>query len=266
MRIISSFRDYYDNIQSLGYDPDLCYLRNGGKQQGHFFDSNLLYGQDYYEVKNGNVIFEFFIIGFCGEIHNGIKAMRTWHRPTNPKTITRFCYSIDDLDKFVNEDSKSKKLEDFYFKGKSRRRNYLRGNVFYRKNAEKYFSDTFLQTPYIMSPFFFTLSENKGELNGEKIKDYFFTYKVPVFAIYFGGEIRDRDQVLDLAPCLSDFGFQKVKDPYTAYQEIAQYVSGVIGIGNPETVEISDEDMKHKKGFDDWSFKRMPGEKKRKKK
>jgi len=46
---------------------------------------------------------------------------------------------------------------------------------------------------------------------------------------------------------------------YMAYQEIAMYISGVLGIGEPDTLEISDEDMRDEKGFFDMSFKKDAG-------
>lgn len=57
---------------------------------------------------------------------------------------------------------------------------------------------------------------------------------------------------------LKALGFAKALDPYTAYQELSMWVGGVLA--NPErpTAELSDEDKIAKRGFDEWSFRKMP--------
>ena len=56
-------------------------------------------------------------------------------------------------------------------------------------------------------------------------------------------------------PVLKDFQFFRAVSTYQAFQEISMYISGVIGVGEKNTVTISDKDMRDAKGFDDWSFK-----------
>lgn len=51
-------------------------------------------------------------------------------------------------------------------------------------------------------------------------------------------------------PLLKALGFQKVKDAFTAYQEIDSYVSGVLGVNPNPTVEISDIHRLEGHGFD----------------
>jgi hypothetical protein len=57
--------------------------------------------------------------------------------------------------------------------------------------------------------------------------------------------------------CLAAVAFQKIKDPYTAYQEVMQYISGVLGVDAvKEPWPISDELKAGSKGYDKWSFRR----------
>lgn len=56
-------------------------------------------------------------------------------------------------------------------------------------------------------------------------------------------------------PCLKDYRFQKIKDPFTAFQDISMYISGVLGCKEDNIVVISDTDMRDAKGFDNKSFK-----------
>lgn len=59
-------------------------------------------------------------------------------------------------------------------------------------------------------------------------------------------------------PWLKAIGFQKVKDAFTAYQEIDSYLSGVLGVDPNPTVQTSDKDRLVAHGFDNrTSFRNM---------
>lgn len=67
---------------------------------------------------------------------------------------------------------------------------------------------------------------------------------------------------LTVWPKLSDWGFQKVKSPYEAYQEISMYQFGVIGCTEKNTVDISDKDRYDMRGFDmKYGFRKRPKQK-----
>lgn len=58
---------------------------------------------------------------------------------------------------------------------------------------------------------------------------------------------------------LKNIGFAKVLDAFAAFQELSMFVGGVLSRPGPEMVEIKDEkSMVAKKGFDHWSFRKMP--------
>ncbi len=267
MRIISKFNDYYDGVQSIGYDPDLCYVRNNDDPiKGDFFDSNLLH----HEIQFGylgdypKIFFDFYIIGFCGEFYPLLKIKKEYIEP-NKKDEEYFCYNIEDVDKSVKK-IKYKKFSEFYFKnkktkGRRKRFPFLETSIFNKKNLKIFFSKEFRDDPYILnSRSFFNIKKNKKPKDFNYLKSLFFEHKVPIFIIYnvYSNKASNDGQYLKLNPCLKDYNFQKAKDPYTAYQEIAQYISGVIGVNTPETVDISDEDKLWEKGFDNWSFKKTP--------
>jgi hypothetical protein len=69
----------------------------------------------------------------------------------------------------------------------------------------------------------------------------------------------------ELNPRLADIHFFKVKDAFATYQEIDQYISGVIGNTEIDTVGISDKDLAKSKGFDCYSFKKEPTKNRKKK-
>jgi hypothetical protein len=60
-----------------------------------------------------------------------------------------------------------------------------------------------------------------------------------------------------LNPLLKSIGFQTQKDPFTVFQCIQSYISGVIGIPEKPMVKVSDKDLAAKRGHDGpYSFKK----------
>ena len=57
---------------------------------------------------------------------------------------------------------------------------------------------------------------------------------------------------------LGDYEFARVLDPYTAFQELAMWVGGILPGNENPMVSISDEDRASKHGMDKWSFRRPP--------
>ena len=56
-------------------------------------------------------------------------------------------------------------------------------------------------------------------------------------------------------PVLKDYNFQKVLDPFTAYQELDQWIGGVLG-QNPQPEEVADKYKIQQHGYDKWSFRK----------
>lgn len=94
------------------------------------------------------------------------------------------------------------------------------------------------------------------------LKPIFQDHKAPVFLI----QKNSRKVELVLNPCLKPFEFYRIKPSAQAFQEIFQYISGVLGVSTNPMASISDKKMAEKKGFDERSFKKDPGGKKRGKK
>lgn len=90
----------------------------------------------------------------------------------------------------------------------------------------------------------------------------FHEHQVPLFLIDNSKEKHDT-QVIHLNPNLKKLNFQTFKDTYTTYQDIFQYVSGVLNSRENYMVKITDKDKIAKHGFNEWSFRKLPGGKKR---
>ena len=77
-------------------------------------------------------------------------------------------------------------------------------------------------------------------------------FNSPIFVVYNSFE----ETNLVINPCLRDLQFQKVFEPYTTFQEIDMFLSGVMQSPEKNMINISDKDMRDKKGFNDKSFKK----------
>ena len=90
--------------------------------------------------------------------------------------------------------------------------------------------------------------------------DLFHKFQTPIIVFditdcYF----RDiKENALAINVNLSEYKFFRVKDAFTAFQELSQYIGGVIGVHPDPVGDIADKDMRDAKGFDEWSFKRRP--------
>lgn len=97
------------------------------------------------------------------------------------------------------------------------------------------------------------------------MENVFYDRKTPVFAFepllgrQYTWKKRDYESLV-LNPCLKSLEFYKVRDPYSLFQDIQGYISGVIGIDTKPTIEISDEDKAEAKGHGGkYSFRKPPG-------
>jgi len=85
-------------------------------------------------------------------------------------------------------------------------------------------------------------------------------YNIPIlqYSVIPFGTLRDNVR-LRINPCLRDLRFGKIIDPYTAFQEIQMYLSGVLTNNPDPPVKVSDRSKILGKGFDyKWSFRKRP--------
>jgi hypothetical protein len=57
---------------------------------------------------------------------------------------------------------------------------------------------------------------------------------------------------------LKDLQFQRMVDPYTAFQEISMFIGGVLGSPEKEVTELTEKDRIQQHGFNKWSFRKLP--------
>jgi len=242
MRIISPFKDYYDNIQAYGIEESLNFIREPKKhiQKLSFQikrDKDIIPLFWPYEHTNQNdyVKIEYIIIGFCGHWHLCVKITE------NKETQAKFLYSFEEYEAYRKQ-TKNLALIDHY--------NARWNSFFVFDNPEepigKKLKSTFNKVKYL------------NDIST------FQWYEAPIIIVTVD---RSKAQKTFTANgSLREYKFEKVKDPYTAYQEISMFVSGVLGHEEDHPSLMSDDVMRDKKGFDNWSFKTKPGTKKPRKK
>jgi hypothetical protein len=87
--------------------------------------------------------------------------------------------------------------------------------------------------------------------------DLFRKNKTPIF-VY---DTEKRDDVFIVNANLKDYEFYRVIDAFTAFTELQMFISGVLGTGEKEIIEVEDRYKIGQHGFDKWSFRKEPSKK-----
>jgi hypothetical protein len=87
--------------------------------------------------------------------------------------------------------------------------------------------------------------------------DNFFKLQCPVFLAYYDNY--ERKIKIEKWPVLKDINFQKIKDPFTCFQEINQYAFGVLGCNEKDVAQVGEKDRYEQRGFDQkYGFRKRP--------
>lgn len=247
MYIISKFSDYYDSACAFGIDKTIMYKRkmltgaityitvpyhhgNGGR--AYELPEQLMNKyNDMYLSRHRNYSINPFIIGFCGKYYPG-------YRMKYENNISRVCWNTPDIISFFLR----YKLEDEYKSFVKRRSSKEISNGRYWRHGNMWAQD--IET---------TWSDPIPNDDSE-----FHKYKSPIILYQHSREPGNNNFERTLNPELKVFDFARKQDPFTAFQELQMYISGVLGCNENEMVQISDEDMRDAKGHDNMSFKKYP--------
>lgn len=250
MRVISKFVDYYDKVVAYGHDDTVVYLREQevlygqavGREvasQQKIYDDHLKFFSQLYlhyrKLSNGREVhFNPITVLFCGKLYGGVRiTIKEWGGVEESSVVwgeEQFflkCAQIG-LDASEFEDKKP------WHPWRCWRR-----------------PDT---------PFGRKLSEHL-QLNGDpKFLDYAIENKIVCMSFEEPGE-RSGYCTIIKNPRLTDIQFFKAVEHFTAFQEIDMFLSGVMAPENRPMVQIEDKYKIKEHGFDEWSFKKLPGKK-----
>lgn len=219
MRIISSFRDYYDGLSVYDKSETLVYQRMPSSDTVKKGEPILkdVFVPRIMELRNSGGGYtgtnrEFFLIAFCGKFYpiaidsNGYHGAEVFHTT---------------LDKLVEDKSKK--------------------------------SDWFSQSETIRK-FWSQANESAMNLNIHYNSPIVVISRIKEWILYQSGY----EYVVDVDVELKNYRFQKIVDPYTAFQEISMFVGGVLPQPDKGMVNITDKDRLQQHGFDKWSFRKLP--------
>ena len=169
---------------------------------------------------------EYSLIGFCGKIYPVILLSLGCHKTIGDSLIA--IYDKNELSKYLSKD-------DTY--------------------PEREFSRWLDLTSINYSSF---TDYNKESFRA--LLSIFERIKGPIFQIKCDENFDHLD--FENAPELQEVQFQKVFNPYSAYQEIRMYLGSVLTKPEKPMLTISDRDKIQQHGFDKFSFRAMKGDKK----
>jgi len=231
MKIISKFKDYYDNVQGVMYDESIRFIR-----KSEDIDVADIVSLPYYSEPDYR---KFYLIGFCDKIY-------VVHR----YEYGADCHNSEKIDKYINKHKK--KLVTVNDGGGKR----------------KYHNSYDIQESIMLNPdrsmlYFNRKGTEASILNvveGVKSLGLFDKFETPIFSIRAG--TGHREVILDTSPTLRNFNFESQFDPFTAYQELVMWIGNKAV--NEYPPQITDNIvLRDAKGFDKWSFKTMKGQKKK---
>jgi hypothetical protein len=221
--IISKYHDYYDTAIGFGIDKTCVYKRAETTHKSPIF----LHTREERKKNNRFVISE-RILGFCGKIFPIIRVRREQNGGIG---IINFFYSAEEFIKFL--------VKHGLFKDKKHK--YAgSGNILCEAGIRNVFD----------------LSQYKN------LENLFRKYSVPTFYIKKkSGYGHSREELITNFQ-LKKINFQRIVDPYTAFQEIYMFISGVLGNTEKDTSDIDDKVKAQQKGFNKLSFRSQKGDKK----
>ena len=263
MRIVSKFHDYYDSVQASGQDQSCVYVRKEEQKIIHNTEAlyakisqinalgeAALFSKDRGPEYQSLLFFRELTLGYCGKLFPIFQFIH--FEKGCPKKFQHFYKPVDAEAYFQSV------IDDYPYDG-----HYLN----YWGNGKTLGLD----------------SEYSYESRYDRdVEDVFHYFQVPLFMlpempydmsslseIWGYNHFNRGKNVVNilLNPCLRKLEFFRVKDPYTCYQDIYQYINGVLGNTENIETEMSDLDKVQQHGFDEkYGFRKRPGDKKRRKK
>ena len=261
MRIIGKTRDYYDAALINGRDETLVFLRQESfgpteivkMLRAIFVDAGVSspfrhdkmgvtvpyrdgypVSLDRVDVDVISVTVRIVIVGFCGVLYPALKyEYHKYPRFTNATDGVEFCF-VDP----ATVDEMSAKFESMVYQHTPLfAERHLHPSYDARRKNKKttYFQEQFNIAALVAG--------------STKLEKVFIDHKVPYFVVDM------YDETVTFLPTLRDYQFYKVKDAFTAMQELSMYVGGVIPQQEKELVNISDKDRIAQHGFDKLSFR-----------
>jgi hypothetical protein len=229
MKLITKLHDYYDSIAgSTASDKLYTFVR---EQKEVILPRNCnikLLREEHEDIKN-RYLFESGIIGFCGAMYPYLKVTETDLKLLS--STTDYFYSMDELLKEYPNIVKLKQSYKYHLNVDKLENWFKTGRVSWWGGYNDNLSD-----PYL--------------------KEFFFKNRVIYFVVQ--GKSKQSDVVVESYPVLKDFKFFRKFDSYTTFQMIEHFLTNELVRPDKVDIIIPDKLKAQSKGFDKWSFRKMP--------
>lgn len=267
MRIISKFIDYYDCGQSFGIDPSLLYFRSPERckfrKNGERYPTAL---EACRAVPRCNPVYSFspVLLGFCGKLY------RVFLDQDVNSDFHCIQYRSSDLGDLIGEGEQELAHPKIVTSQVAiqRLRSALGAKAYppdVMKEARAWLEEDPKAKPSRFrlqgAGFGFPMyvKQSKWEQSTQPIShpsvvQLFHLVQAPIFLMN-DSENGDLTVVTNIS--LKDTGFIRFFDPFTAYQEIAMFLGGVLALPReqPPLTVGDDRIIAQQKGFDDMSFR-----------
>ena len=248
MKIISNIRDYYDS--ALQYSDDVVYRRTPSTSSLTGNRSKSIWDK----IKAGPLHFP-HIIGFCGKLYPVCVIDSTVYYPFREQDVLAVKAIYDKMtdDRRFVYDANLRCIRDFLTATGGIKEKRLGRYRYHHDESEGSYEIVSSHDPFIelgVPSFFIYKSESLRNTSYELLGTNESTDAVDRTA-------RTVD-ILTVNPILSQLGFVKVVDPYTACQEIEMYLGRLAHPEDPAMPVGNDKTIAESKGYDRWSFRKMP--------
>lgn len=270
MRIISQFKDYYDNMIVHGSDPNIVYMRKTeviedvNDLKFKILDKGILKNKNNYSIhipchliikrnprkylQSYNVIFDKFLptysLWFCGKIYHFFEFDGVMF------------YDLSKLSSYITSDEFQREITDINFPELKHIDKDLIEENFNQKNIGFYSELGSSVLGYDSWEFAKNNRYIKDQNQIDKVfieinSPYFVDKDVPMYTR------ARRSNILIINPNLKQYNFEKIIDPMTAYQEISMFVGNQLAKQkDPDPINTGgDKILASEKGFDQWSFR-----------
>lgn len=233
MRIISKESDYYDIGLQYGIDPHIVWNRT--EREVNVCEPSKEEPAEYQALRD----FRDCFVTEYGKVHIPVFDVKELKYPDT--YVFAFCGKVYTILALRDASQKTK-----YFTTKEDTVNHYKGEG-YEYNKSMWDSRTLNR----IEEWF----DRIDAINRDKkdvIEKLHIACNSPI--VFISGRKYWEQFIIDVN--LKDKGFVQIKDPFTAFNELSQYVCNFLCNREPVMTQISDKDMSVKKGFNDKSFRK----------
>lgn len=244
MRIISQFHDYYDSVMTHGAD-DTCIFKRTPREMAlkNMPDSVVeVFNEGKYiglqaSVKKTDYTITGVVVLFGGLVYRGARVIKSTFKKIGVNDMEdQVFYTIDSLNDYLTSNG-----------------------VFLEKiHSMSFGARVFNWARPLSKQVYKNFERFLGRQGTNELYQFCLENQIPLATYECSTRYDLRNPHFCINGSLKRFNFVKVKDPYTAYQELDMYISGVMNSYSPEMPkeEIADEDRLFAHGFDQYSFRK----------